>query len=377
MRPYHSAIVLACLLAVLFPSPGPAAAAEPEPRVFLLGIWPNQLRYYDEATESFIGETRLRYGAVTSYWPAPHTPDWTRIYYITDRMEAVEVVDPRRREVVDELRLSTPEHRVRVHDVAPSADGKTLYLRGSRVALGADRMEAEESQFFVYDLGTHALKETFRVPEEVPLNFFNPLQVAPNGNLLALSDDIYELAPSDRHILRRFGLPEPRGGGYGPIQLVALRELEGDSTTLIGLYATTDPVLKKSVLGVIRVELEPEPPHVETFELGPDIEADTFALSPDGKFGFGGPRDLVKIDMAAKTVVGLKKGFERGRTNNTLIVSADGKKLYVAGVGNQLYVVDTETLERAGSVPLGGDTMTVPIVLPATVGSVAAARVGR
>src|SRR5215510_5673217 len=77
-------------------------------RTLIMGVWPNELRLLDESTEQFVGSIPLRYGAVTGYGRIPHTPDFRRLYYITDRMEAIEVVDPEARKVVDELRISTP-----------------------------------------------------------------------------------------------------------------------------------------------------------------------------------------------------------------------------------------------------------------------------
>ncbi len=79
--------VLALLL--LFPALGAAA----EPRVFIMGVWPNRLRLFDEQKQEFIGEFGLRHGAVTSYSVTAHTPDYRRLFFVTDRMEAVEVVD--------------------------------------------------------------------------------------------------------------------------------------------------------------------------------------------------------------------------------------------------------------------------------------------
>src|SRR3990172_8111654 len=95
------------------------------------------------------GEIRLRYGAVTGYGRTPHTPDFRRLYYITDRMEAVEVVDPEARQVVDELRLSTAGRRVRILNVHPHPPRTELILRVVAVGMDIDRFETEDTEYVV------------------------------------------------------------------------------------------------------------------------------------------------------------------------------------------------------------------------------------
>ena len=339
--------------------PGLSAAAS---RTFIMGVWPNRLRLFDEATETFVGEIPLRYGAVTSYGETPHTTDYKKLFYVTDRMEAVEVVDPEKRAVVDELRLSTPGRQVRIFNVFPDGDGKILYLRVSSVDVGTDRFEPDDAEFVAYDLEAHQVKDNFRLPREVDSGSMAPLEVsADGGSFYVFGKDIYRLRASDRTILDKIPLSHPMAAGYGPLQAAAL--FEARPGILYGMYATVDPVFKKRMSGVYEIDLAKR--DVETFELGPSVEANTFVLSADGKTAYAGPKDLLKIDMTSRRVVMMKKGFEQGRTNNTLIVSTDGRKLYVTGVGNRLQVVDTDTLEPTGSIPAGGDIMSPALAIPA------------
>ena len=68
--------------------------------------------------------------------------------------------------------------------------------------------------------------------------------------------------------------------------------------------------------------------------------------------------------METRTVLLEKKGFEQGRANLSMIVSHDGTKLYVSGVGDTMYVYDAETLEPIKTVFAGGDFMLPPIEIP-------------
>jgi hypothetical protein len=348
------------LLLLLLSFSTPSAAVEP--RTFVVGLWPNRIALFDEATESVVGELRLRYGAVTGYGPAAHSPGFEKLYYVTDRMEAVEVVDPRKGEVVDELRLSTPGRRVRILSISPDPLGKLLYLRVSAVEVGIDRFENEDVQYVAYDLETHQPKESFRLPSGTDryLMFVDLLLVSRDGSsLFVLGKDVQELRASDRSLLRTIVLSRAVEPGFGPLRIRGF--LETEPGIYRGMYRTIDSA-EREVTGVFRLDLESRA--FERCDLGPGIQADVLALSPDGRYAYAGPKDLVKIDLQTERVVAIRKDFEQGRTNNTLIVSADGKKLYVTGVGDSLVVVDPDTLERQRTIPFGADITSPALPIP-------------
>lgn len=338
----------------------PALAAEN--RTLIMGLWPNQLRLLDEGTEEFVGEIRLRYGAVTGYGRTPHTPDFRRLYYITDRMEAVEVVDPETRQVVDELRLSTAGRRIRILNVYPHPGGTELILRVVAVGMDIDRFETEDTEYVVYDLNAHQVKESFRLPSEIRTDFTDPLPFSSDGStFFVFGRDVYELSASTHEVVFKIPLATPREAGYGPLQSADLYSPEPG--VYYGLVTTTDPFLKKKMTGVLRLDLGQRV--ASSFEIGPKVDADVFAISPDRKTGYAGVKDLVKIDMESHRIVAMKKGFLRGRAATTLILSADGTKLFVTGVGDAIQVVDAESLELKRTIQLGRDLMANPLPLPA------------
>ena len=338
----------------------PALAAET--RTLIMGLWPNQLRLLDEGTEEFVGEIRLRYGAVTGYGRTPHTPDFRRLYYITDRMEAVEVVDPEARQVVDELRLSTAGRRVRILNVHPHPGGTELILRVVAVGMDIDRFETEDTEYVVYDLNAHQVKGSFRLPPEVRTNFTDPLPFSSDGKtFFAFGRDIYELSASTYEVVSRIALATPREAGYGALRSAELYSPEPG--IYYGLVTSTDPFLKKQMTGVLRLDLGQRT--ASSFEVGPKVDANVFALSPDGKTGYAGVKDLVKIDMESRRIVAMKKGFLQGRAASTLILSADGTKLFVTGIGDVIQVVNAESLELKRTIQLGRDLMANPLPLPA------------
>jgi hypothetical protein len=338
----------------------PAFASES--RTLIMGVWPNELRLIDEATEKTIGEIRLRYGAVTAYGRTPHTPDFRRLFYVTDRMEAVEVVDPEKRAVVDEIRLSTPGRRVRILNVFPHPDGKVVMLRVSAVAMEIDRFETEDSEYVVYDLERRQVKDSFRLPKDVRTDFTSPLPFSGDGKtFFVFGKDVYELSASTHEVVSRIPLATPREAGYGPLRAMELHSPEPG--VYYSLVTTTDPVLKKSMSGVLRVDLLAH--SSSSFEIGPKIDANVFALSPDGKTGYAGVKDLAKIDMEGHRIVAIRRGFLQGRAASTLLLSGDGSKLFVTGIGDEIQVVDPENLEWKRKISLGRDLMANPLPIPA------------
>ena len=315
------------------------AFANEAPRAFIMTIWPDQIRILDEETEQFVDEFRLRHGAVTN---STHTPDYQRFFFVTDRMESVEVVEPGKGQVVDELKLSTPERKVRVLGLAAHPDGNLLYISTRSVQMEVDRFEAEEPEIILYDLDTHSVKKTSLLPNDTNSRRGPALRMSRDGtSLYAFGNDIYEL-------------------DNGPFQGLSLSEAQPD--VYYGIYQSTEPFLKKSVRGLARVDLARK--RVDRYDLGTDINVGRVAISPNGKRGYAGLNDLVAIDMESHQILLKKKKVEQGRTNTSMIVSYDGSKLYVSGVGDTIVVYDTTTLEPIKNIFVGGDFTSPLVELP-------------
>ncbi len=116
------------------------------------------------------------------------------------------------------------------------------------------------------------------------------------------------------------------------------------------------------MLGITRVELATR--RVETFDVGIDAAVEWLGIAPDGKRGYAGMRDLVAIDLDSHSVIARKDAVEQGRQNTTINVSADGARLYVAGVGPRIHVYDAVTLELLRTIDAGGDMMNPPQPIP-------------
>ncbi len=156
------------------------------------------------------------------------------------------------------------------------------------------------------------------------------------ASLFVIGSEIYELSTATHELVDQISWSNAQASGFGGVESVVLNEVE--TGIFYGAYTTADPVLEKGMSGILRLDLKAK--SFESFELGPALAISVFALSPDGKRGFGGLGDMVVIDMETKRIIERKEAFERGRQNNTIIVSADGVEIYVTGVGDAMKVYD-------------------------------------
>jgi len=353
--------VLAATLLTLVSRPSAMAAPPADPKssqLHLFGVWPNRLRLFDEATEEFVGDIGLKYGAATN---STHLPDFSKFYFVTDRMEAVEVVDLKQRAVVDTVKLSAQSRQIRIANVAVNPAGTLLYVVATPVVLEIDRFLPEESEVFVYDLENKRLRDSFKMPKDVQSGFRPNIHFSPDGSSIFLfGRDIHEIRASDNQLVSTIALSKPLLAGYGPLR--GARLTEEAPGIYYGLYRTQDPFMKKTMIGVLSIDLLKK--EVESFELGPEVKVGLFALSSDRKRAYAGVGDVIAIDMETRRIVKRVEGVEQGRTNNSLIVSSDGTKLYVSGVGDKIQVYDAETLAHLKDIFAGGDFMATPVAVP-------------
>ncbi len=154
------------------------------------------------------GDIPLKYGAATN---SAHSPDFSKFYFVTDRMEAIEIVDLKKRAVVDTVKLSAQPRQIRIANVAVNPAGTLLYTVATPVVLEIDRFLPEESEVFVYDLVAKRLKESFKMPKEAGVGSFRPnIHFSPDGSSIFLfGRDIHEIRVSDNQLVGTIALSKP------------------------------------------------------------------------------------------------------------------------------------------------------------------------
>ena len=320
---------------------------------FLAGIWPDELIAFDQETLTFERVGNLRHGAATNNtW----TADGRFMAIVTGRMEIVEIFDAAEMTVVDDFRLSTVGTRIRFMSATPGPGARRVYLVPVVVDLEPDRfIHKTPSEIWVFD------REAREVTHQIPLggaDDWRPnIYFSPDGaSVFLVNDQIVELDADTFEETDRIALDRPLAPGYGGVRGHSLDEVEPGR--LFGVYRTVEPRQGMELFGLLEIRL-PEKTFSH-YEVGPQMRLARFALSPDGKRGYAGLNDAAVIDMESRQVILRKKGFERGRTNISMIVSADGRRLFVSGVGDTMYVYDAETLEPETEIFAGGDFMIPP-----------------
>ncbi len=339
---------------------GAPVLAQVEPTVFICGIWPNKILFFDQTTDRFTDALQLNHGAVTN---AAYTSDKSRFFVVTDRMESVEVIDPVRRAVIDEFKLSTENRRVRIFGVFPNREGTKAYITFSATEIKSDRfVRNEEADVVLYDLRKKKIVDQFKIPDEVAVTGRPRIHISPEEkSIFFIGRDIYEMDAETHEVVDKLEMSKPILSGYGPFR-GGLSLTETQPGIFYGIYRTVDPFQNKKMFGIAKLDLYEK--QITSFELGPQLRLGRFALSADGKRGYAGLHDMVVVDMETKKVLLKKEGFERGRTNISMIVSYDGTKLYVSGVGDTMWVYDANSLEEITSVFAGGDFMMPPVEIP-------------
>ena len=330
----------------------PAAAAE-GPNKFLAGIWPDQLLTFDQETLSFENIGNLRDGAATNH---RQTADGRYFAIVTGRMEQVEIFDAAAMAVVDAFRLSRGNRRVRFMSATPGPGARRIFLIPVEVDMEADRfIHRTKSEVIVFD--RERGEEIHRIPTGDIETWRPNIHFSPDGSrIYFVNDSILELDAETFEELDRTPLDAPLAPGYGGVRGHSL--YENEPGRLFGIYRTREPLQGMNLFGVLEIRL-PEKTFSH-YEVGPAMRLGHFAVSPDGARGYAGLGDAAVIDMESREVILRKKGFERGRTNTSLIVSHDGKRVFVSGVGDTMYVYDSETLELETEIFAGGDFMIPP-----------------
>lgn len=360
------------VLFFLFTTAASAPAFASEPRLLVLGVWPNEVRLLDETTFDTVARLRLRHGVAVmdsaGYARTAHTEDYGKIYLVTDRMESVETVDLARREVVDAVRLSEPGRRIRIFSAVPSPNGGRLFIVTRPVTSEVDRILPDGGpEIFVYDTATRRVVTSFPMPEAVRYPEIPDAIAATDENtLFVIGSALYAIDVRTGVSEVAFDFARQRAPGYGAAPPGLSPFLcETEPFIYHAVYPAREPTLDRQLASVLRLDLRTR--RASSFDVAPWRNYEQVAVAPDGTMAYLGGKDLASVDLEGHRLVKHVEQIERGRTNNKWIVSYDGKKLYVLGVGDQIKIYDTETLELAETVDLGADIMFAPIAVPRSV----------
>jgi hypothetical protein len=292
--------------------------------------------------------------------------DRKHFYVLDPQFETVEIIDIASRKPLGRFTLSTPGTRVRIWGFNLDPRERFAVLVVKTYTKKADRFEIGKPTMLRYDLAKRVVTDTIPWPKGEERDGASIL-FSPNGDLLYFftTDDvlIYEtdkLKQVDRWELSRTLFEE----GMGRLNFFFPNDIYEEPGFYTGMFRVTDPVNRRTLMGVARVDLVNK--SVDFFTLGPS-EPVSFTLAPGRKRAYGLRREVGNyqfwtFDLESRRVV--RKTEFRGRSRMGLTASSNGKLLYIHTAGSTIDLYDTETFKQLGTVDLGADMSNFILIPP-------------
>lgn len=352
---------LAALLLLGAGAPAPVTLAG-DGTVYV-GTYSKKILVLDEATLTVRHEIPLSVGIPFGIFPSF---DKTKLYVLDARFEHVEIIDVASRRATGSFTLSTPQKQVRMAGINVDPTDRFAVLLVKIYTKKLDRYEISAPTLLKYDLARRVVTDTIPWPKGEERDFAQIL-FSPAGDLMYFftSDDvlIYDsatLKQVDRWELSRTMFED----GLGRINFGFGGDLYDEPGFYTGLFRSTDPVNRRTMMGVARVDLTKR--SVDFYTLGPSAPVG-FAMAPGKKRAYGirnevGDWQFWTFDLEARRVTD-RVSFA-GRPRMGLTVGSSGEVLYVHTAGHTIDVYDVTTFRKLRTVELDDD-MTDFVLIPA------------
>ena len=286
--------------------------------------------------------------------------------YVTDpRNEKVEIIELATKRQIANFTLSNDSTKVQMWGFSLDPKERFAVLLVKTYTKKRDRFEIGPPTLVRYDLAKHAVTDTIPWPKGEEREGAQII-FAPAGDLMYFltGDDvlIYDtstLKQVDRWEISKTLFEE----GLGRIAFGFPYDVYEEPGFYTGLFRTTDPVNRRTQMGVARMDLVHR--QLDFYSLGP-AQSVSFRLAPDKKKAYGihsevGNYQFWTFDLEGRRVVG-KTEFQ-GRPRMGLVVGSNGSQLYVTTAGSTIDRYSTTDFKLLGTVNLGAD-MTNVILVP-------------
>jgi DNA-binding beta-propeller fold protein YncE len=339
----------------------PAQGSAPSGTIYM-GTYANKILVIDEATLTVRDSIPMSIGIPTEMVLSTNRQ---RFYVLNPRSDVVEIVDIASRKTTGKFTLSTAATTVQIDGINVDPKERFAVLLVKAFTKQSDRYEISKPMLLRYDLAKRAVTDTIPWPKDEERDFAQII-FSPSGDLMYFftSDDVlvYDavtLKQVDRWDLSQSFYEE----GMGRINAGFGQDLYDEPGFYTGLFRMSDPVNRRALMGVARVDLVNR--SVDYYTLGPTV-ATSFRLAPDKKRAYGihsevGNYQFWTFDLENRRVVG-KTEFS-GRSRMGLTVSSNGAFLYVHVAGNTIDVYDANTFRKLRTAEFDAD-MTQMTLIP-------------
>ncbi len=327
-----------------------------------IGGWPNKVFVIDEATEKVAGTIDVATGAPTRL---TLSNDRKKLYLVNSLYDQVEILDIASRKSVDHFTLSEGRKRVFIRSIVPDPLDRFVILLTKTAEKKIDRFEVSPPALVVYDLQAHKVTQTIPWPNNEEREYVN-LVMSPDGKYLYFfADDMLVYDTSTFKQVDKWELSRPLEEGLGRFDFGPRDVTYEEPGFYSGLFFEKDPVEKRDIMGVARVNLSAK--SLDFWPIGPSKRV-SFSLAPDRKVAYGLLQEIGHYEFWTFDLEHHKLGNRAefpGRPRMALRTSSNGKLLYIYQAGNTIDLYEASTYKYLRTITLDADTTTDLIVVPA------------
>lgn len=350
-----------CASPLMLNAQAKAKVSAPSGTIYM-GTYANKILVIDEATLTLRDSIQMSIGIPTRLALSTNRKN---LYVSNPRADWVEIVDIASRKTTGKFTLNTGNTTVQIDGMNVDPKERFAIMLVKSFTKLVDRYEISKPMLLRYDLAKRAVTDTIAWPKDEERDNAQII-FSPSGDLMYFftSDDVlvYDavtLKQVDRWDLSQSFYEE----GMGRINAGFGQDLYDEPGFYTGLFRMSDPVNRRSLMGVARVDLVNRT--VDYYTLGPSVSTN-FRLTPDRKKAYGihsevGNYQFWTFDLENRRVVG-KTEFE-GRSRMGLTVSSNGAYLYVHVAGNTIDVYDAATFKKLRTATFDAD-MTQMVLIP-------------
>jgi hypothetical protein len=326
-----------------------------------MGTYAGTVQIFDEATEQKVGDIKLQTGMPRSLVLSQNRQ---RFYVLDSTFEKIEVVDIASRSTLTQFTLSEGNKKTRVRSMQVDPLERFMIILSRSATKLIDRWQIGDIALQQYDLREKRITRSIPWPRGEERENLN-IRFSPDGKLLYFfGDDILILETDNFTEVDTWPLSRPIESGLGRINFGAIDDVNDDPGFFTGLFTVQDPVQKRRIMGIGRVNLAAK--SIDFTPIGP-AESVSFAMAPDRKRGYGllqqiGRYEFWAFDLEAKKLLN-RTPFE-GRPRMSLKVSSNGKLLYIFNAGATIDVYDAATYKYLRTVQMDADQTTTLFILP-------------
>jgi DNA-binding beta-propeller fold protein YncE len=300
----------------------------------------------------------------------------THLYVLNPQFDRVEIFDLATRKSLGTFTLSSDTMRVRIWGMNVEPRERFAVLLVKTYTRKLDRYEVGKPTLLRYDLARKAVTDTIPWPKGEERDAAQII-FSPNGDLLYFftTDDVLIYRTDSLKQVDRWELSRALDDGLGRFNFGFQSDIYEDPGFYTGLFRITDPVNRRLMMGVARVDLVKKA--VDFYTLGPS-EPVSFRLAPGRKRAYGlrqqvGNYEFWTFDLENRRVAG-KTQF-KGRPRMGLTPSSNGRMLYIHTAGTTIDLYDTKTFHLLRTVHLRAD-MTNFVLVPPRSATPSAASLG-